>query len=521
MLIRRDENSIDKLFRQKLHDAEEEVPLHLWEGIRSQTQKKNRRFFWFGILAALLAGITLTILWSDHSGVSNTAYTETAITGENQNNSATKNNNENTAHKQQSNPSEITAPVTSAGTIADDEATTGNQRTRSNLTVDSQSVPTDNVSKQKNSLNAVDSEKSRQKKKQRSGIISGFGAESKDKDQDNRSEVLSVSPVVGKNLQEIEQTHAGNSQPVVPSNADEPIAVPPFSQGTIAVIEEEVLKDETTPLALTAPLFQTATQNSGQWSVGFYGLLTAPFHDASAGHDPQQVDALLSRTTTHAGYGVGAMLNYRLMPQFSIGLGVEATSFRETHHWQDTTGYAGNFQTVNYEVTYPDPEGLPVVVMSYDTVYREEIVHSEHHMTNEYISVNIPLLLNWHKPLGKFWLGAEVGPVFRIHTRYNGAFVFARSGVSSWDETSFLPPLTNQFNISENSGENTYVQLDQYYTRWKTDLHIGLHFGYQFHANWSTALSAFYRQSAVIDKGNPLAHRMVQPGLKLGLNYHF
>jgi hypothetical protein len=52
--IRRDENSIDKLFRQKLQDAEEPTPLYLWEGVRQRSAPK-RRFLWWWFAGAVVA----------------------------------------------------------------------------------------------------------------------------------------------------------------------------------------------------------------------------------------------------------------------------------------------------------------------------------------------------------------------------------------------------------------------------------------------------------------------------------
>jgi hypothetical protein len=123
-------------------------------------------------------------------------------------------------------------------------------------------------------------------------------------------------------------------------------------------------------------------------------------------------------------------------------------------------------------------------------------------MTNKYISVNMPLLFGWQKQYKKFMFGLEAGPVFRVHRLYKGAFVFAVSDVNSIDELAFLPPLTSNNAINENTGQNTNVGLGDYYTRWKSDLHIGLNLGYQMNRNWSAAMTIFYRQSAIIDKGN-------------------
>ncbi len=56
MLIRRDEHDIDKAFRQKLHDAQEAPPAHLWEGIRKQSGGR-RRFaaIWFWLVLAVVS----------------------------------------------------------------------------------------------------------------------------------------------------------------------------------------------------------------------------------------------------------------------------------------------------------------------------------------------------------------------------------------------------------------------------------------------------------------------------------
>jgi hypothetical protein len=522
MLIRRDENNIDKLFRQKLHDAEEETPLHLWEGIRSRTQRKKRRFIWLGLVAALLTGIAVWVI--NHNGENQEVIAEIAGATHNEKNTGNAesktNNNDNTG----------TAPV-KADISADSSAFKDYNTPVSSVESENDAVPSAAKTDAKN--RAVLSQKpiTPPPGAQTTPVISdtrttnnSIGQKknsAKDSTSDKSGSPLLTGPLSRQSIFGPEPKLADGANPARPNHTEEHAEAPALSPGSFAAIEDAVLKDDLAPISLPHTLSNNPKQDPSNWSFGVYGLMTTPYHGASKGHNAEQINALLSRTETHTGFGIGATLNYRIQPNIYIGAGIEAHSFSETHHWQDTSGFSGYFQEISYDIVYPEPGGPPVTITTIDTVFREDIQYSDHHMTNKYISVNMPLLFGWQKQYKKFMFGLEAGPVFRVHRLYKGAFVFAVSDVNSIDELAFLPPLTSNNAINENTGQNTNVGLGDYYTRWKSDLHIGLNLGYQMNRNWSAAMTIFYRQSAIIDKGNPLAHRMVQPGMRVGVLYHF
>jgi len=69
MLIRHNEDDLDRMFRQKLYNVEEETPLHLWEGIRQQNTRKRKTFVWWWVLptAILTMSAVVYLLHGDHS----------------------------------------------------------------------------------------------------------------------------------------------------------------------------------------------------------------------------------------------------------------------------------------------------------------------------------------------------------------------------------------------------------------------------------------------------------------------
>lgn len=518
MLIRRDEHNIDKLFRQKLHDVEEETPLHLWEGIRARSQRRRSRFLGFAFFAALVAGIIFLI----SSGSDERAQP----IAENGNISATE--------KSAGNSEE-------AITVLDSEK--NNSENRSSA----EAVSPPGGSQESNKKSAIDAEQtsadkavSKPKKEvarktktsntpENSGKYSGnSGIPLPDYSANKASSVINGSSVrtttvFGQPIPEpVQQISVVAPPSQIISYEDDPSTLP-MSNGTYTQVEEEILDDAMSPISLAPPVFNLQQSKLSKWRVGVYAMATDPYHGASRGHNPQQIDALLSRTTTHTGTGLGAAVHYALQPQIYLSAGIETSSFKETHNWQDTTGYSGYFEQISYEETYPDPEGPPVIVMNVDTVFNEDIVYSNHKATNEYISVNVPLMLGWQKQFGKLTLGLEAGPVLRVQNSYRGFFMFARSDVNSNANITTTPPITDTSGTEiGQSMDNTEVRLDEYYTRWRTDLHIGINLNYEFAPRISVSAGLFYRQSAVIiDRGNPLAHRMVQPGARLAVFYNF
>jgi hypothetical protein len=111
--IRHDENSIDKLFRQKLQDAEEPTPLYLWEGVRQRSAPK-RRFLWWWFAGAIVALGLITWAVSGQSGKSTNAI---ATTQETKKSGFVDPNNYAANTQQQTNSTESIASVETQQTI--------------------------------------------------------------------------------------------------------------------------------------------------------------------------------------------------------------------------------------------------------------------------------------------------------------------------------------------------------------------------------------------------------------------
>lgn len=507
MLIRRDENELDKLFRQKLYDTEEATPLHLWEGIRQKTQRKKRGFYWFSIAAAAIivsGGIwffmrnnTTPLVSREFDALQQTSP-ENGTDAEHKQQPSQTNSAQNTVKEETNsarksettadvNTDQRVAPPTNASVLAGQQ--TNKDHSRERLVASKNNINTPGITKRRSSKKTpAESHKANVHLPEGQALPKLF---------------ISESPIFA--VEEIPQYHT------------------PASAVPLAKLEDQLLNDEPAPMAVSEAILQQQLSKNKRWQIGLYGLLTTPYHFASEGHNAEQFDALISRTITKAGTGIGVGVSYSVLPGLSIGAGIEAYSFLEEHSWQDTSGYAGYFQEVTFDIYYPYPDSIPIVSMAVDTVYQEALSISTRHLTNKYSGINVPLILGVHRQHNKLTYGLEIGPVLRLYRGYRGSFVFPGTDLRPYSEGASNQDFLENFNQNQiPSRPDVSVSLQDYYTRWKTDIHVGLQMGYQLKPNLSAGLSIFYRQSIhVIDKGSPLAHRMVQPGLRLGLNYHF
>jgi hypothetical protein len=522
MLIRRDENNLDKLFRQKLYDAEEATPLHLWEGIRQKSSRKKRGFYWF---SAIAAGLLLSIGVWYFSKQETTTLANQEISVPQNDSSTTKESASNNVQREsettdkttQQELSETKKPISNAasGLVEHDGSASTNHGAKSKTETKLDKIKNSEApnAADKQNIHAATNTKNESSKKSITDL--------------NKSDVKSIAsakPIIGSQLIE-NQVQPSIFKPGSNANLEEekPESQTPSSTIPLAKLEDELLNDEPAPMSITDAVLQNNSLNTLPWQIGLYGLLTTPYHSESKGHNPEQIEALLSRTKTHPGAGVGLGISYRILPTISIGAGLELYSFKEDHSWHDTTGYAGYFEEVSYETYYPNPDSSPVLIMVVDTIYNEEVSTVSKRTTNVYSSINVPILIGIHRQHRKLTYGLEFGPVIRLQRGYQGSFVFPGADLVPFNQNTSSPDLLENYSqLQVLSRPDVSVSLQDYYTRWRTDIHVGLQLGYQLKPNLSLGLGLFYRQSVrVIDKGSALAHRMVQPGLRFGVNYHF
>lgn len=521
MFIRRDEHQMDKHFRKHLYDASEDVPMHLWEGIRRKNNKRRRFIFWMSLAASLLIGSLITYQLLEQPGETASAPT----TDVNPKNSIEQTNTssdkgESSGLNTTDNSSIIAAPK------------------ESNQTAEKEKQPLNNAANKPEKKEKTDRPVNRNDKSpaknlipkepriQNSGVSQLPDKSSREKERVKSSDTATMPFVTSPGSNSVADDHSKtpdhftdkdyqNSAEHIDQNEGQS---PMLSSGSsVAAIEEEIMRDDQLPLVTKNTPSPTPLQKN-IFSIGVYGLLTTPHHTTVQGTDMTTFKSLIGRTDTRYGKGVGLSVNYSPIPHLNIGLGIESYSFDEVHSWEDTTGTYGYYQNATTYVVVTDTSSAPIQVTVIDTVYEENLIIRRREQRNVYSSINVPLLFGYQNTKNKFSYGIEIGPVFRIDRGYRGGFVFpAASLIEDANADATITP-----NEPLSFGSDAQVNLASYYSDWKIDVHVGLNAGYLLSKNLQVSLGLFYRQSTVIiDKNNPLAHRMIQPGARLGLVYNF
>jgi hypothetical protein len=521
MFIRRDEHQMDKHFRKHLYDASEDVPMHLWEGIRRKNNKRRRFIFWLSLAASLLIGSFITYQLLEQPG--ETASVPT--TDVNPKNSIEQTNTSSDKGE-------------SSGLNPTDNSSVSTAPKESNQTAEQKTQPLNNTNNKTEKKEITDRPIDRNDKSspknfipkepsiKNSGVSQAPDKSSREKERVKSSDTVTMPFVTSSGTNSVADDRSKTPDHITDNvyhNSAEHIdqsegQSPMLSSGSsLTAIEEEIMRDDQLPLVTKNSSSPTPIQKN-IFSIGVYGLLTTPHHTTVKGTDMTTFKSLIGRTDTRYGKGVGLSANYSPIPHLNIGLGIESYSFDEVHSWDDTTGTYGYYQNATTYVVVTDTSSAPVEVTVIDTVYEENLIIRRREQRNVYSSINVPLLFGYQNTKNKFSYGIEIGPVFRIDRGYRGGFVFPAA--------SLTEDANADANISTNEplsfGSDAQVNLASYYSDWKIDVHVGLNAGYFLSKNLQASLGLFYRQSTVIiDKNNPLAHRMIQPGARLGLVYSF
>lgn len=495
MLIRRDEHNIDKAFRKKLYDAQEAVPLHLWEGVRKKSSRRRFVYVWWMAAAILIAGIfylgresaqpadrMIARTWEplQKTGVERNG----PIKGyESRNSSASlkaeKDHMNDSASLAQNN--ETKSPV---------NAFMDSDRSHSNALETSESANRSRAAEKRNGF--------AREPRHAADTPNVYAARPPEKFDLNKSESSTTV------------TDAVSSP--IPSNPEDEAEMLPVIDVTnsFLVLQDEILRDESLTFGIDSKL--TLTTPMPRFQIGVYYALSQPARKPSGTESKAALNSFSQRTDIGICSNLGVALSFFPVKNISLTAGVEQSSFDEDHNWLDSSLVSVPSYTMHYDTTFSadtmevlDIAAIPDTSAVEGWSTKEKVTH------NRYTSVNIPVLLGYSHTWKRYSLGIEAGPIFRVVRKYTGSFV---ESSHQYSVSGFVPiaPQTTQ----------TSETTKSIYSNWKTDIHIGLVSRYAFTEQFGISLGLQYRwMSAPAQLPKGITHRIVQPGISLSLNYRF
>ncbi len=490
MLIRRDEQNIDKAFRQNLHDAEEKAPLHLWDGIRVKTSRQRRPIFWWIVSAAavFVAGFCTILLFESNQPNQQKGNTAAAYSNESTLQSLAELEREkpplpNDGNQISAQNEKINGELTSDETTDHFHHRISNTKYRNFDTgKDSRRRPTDKAD---------------------------FNPEELEAKLPNAESTEQIQSVQQKSIDELSEA----SFAILPPNIDDSNDDIKSMSNSETLIESEILDDASLPIYFDPE--HKPLNLVGRLNVGAYYSISNPMRVACSGGDAAELKRLTDRTEIGRGSGYGIAAGYSVYKGLYLSLGIETSSFKENHTWYDTTRVQNVSMIQNQVATYPDGDSTPVYVSIVDTVQHLDILVSKTSHVNTYSSVNVPLMIGFHLPVyHRISLYAETGPVFRFERKQIGSFVFTNG---------FHPPSEASLAVADIMQSNVeYVYLNNYYSNWKTDWHVGASASIALVKGWSINAGAQCRwMMNRADEIKSLSHRIVQPGVRLGVSCRF
>lgn len=485
MLIRRDEHHIDKTFRKKLHGAAEETPLHLWEGVRSNIQRRKRLpvFWWWLTGAAVLTGIALFTF--NFTGERSASLTQTSSASE----------------------TPVAESKSTDDPLQSDLTFRAQQESRQSSTVEktNEEIHSSNPNssrKQEGTLTQTKPLTEREDEVALTHLEHPFN---------NRVKSSTVTSTVM--FDEILRNYSNNvPEPIEGQHVDE-VDVAPVTPASEAMIREEILGGSSLAGMSTVQMVTKPHWTSNRLMLSAWYAQANPVRRPASSESSNLID-INHRTRPHTEQTVGFGAGVRIWKGLSAWTGLEKAQFDETHQWRDSTDVNYYSTTVDYEISYPIDGSTPVITAFFDTTItqrREEVSKTE---INRYTSWNVPVCLGWQQPVYKgFFVAAETGPVFRLDSQYSGKFVF--SGISS--------PLHNNLAADDNGGSSTeYLYLNEYYRDWKMDWHAGVSIGWLSESGFGWSVGMRHRRMiGHTGSDNMVSHRIQSTGFNIGIQYRF
>jgi hypothetical protein len=463
--IRRDENSIDRLFRQKLHDAEEPTPLYLWEGVRQRSAPK-RRFLWWWFAGAIVALGLVT--W--------------AVSGQFENNNtvaATANEVISPIVPEK----KATEPIESTQTNSADANASG----ESNLTIstsdnkaiastsNSAGIKSSQIKKQSVSVPKKEAQKlpdtslfSKYKKETKTEPL----AESIQLDNtSNQSEILTENPGETSNTNTNTGTN-GESPDLVPDVAEA------FQPNPTVEDEQNIKAQEPSEESDSMP---NDNASPFAFSIGVYGLAGKP--QGVKDNDPNY-----NVVTTYES-------SYNNDPKnYSLGFGLFGKG-ETKKHFTLQLGFDAQKVTSKVELTKVEVGEVIITSITPDSSIVEDLVPTYTFRTtvfpSNYILYNTYLLVGKDFHWRKIYFGIQTGPVLRFNT-------VSKALPETYNDSTYViyPPgrrldlqASAQFGVLLNDHLNLFVHFQERWMlpAWKTTdarmVHpaVGLGVTYKFH----------------------------------------
>jgi hypothetical protein len=510
MLIRHNEDDLDKVFRQKLYGAEEETPLHLWEGIRQRVPQR-KRILWRWLLPVLLLGLG-TSLWASYTYI-------------------------------QSLPS--TTQVVATASIASPERVLVQHSTVPLYMEQMSDIASDGEDSFIASMSATHDVGGKIENRQRNDIVANPSSNTRGAEVPRHRKPAQA--FAGKNTISVQEVAANNQIGTwekdgrLPAVAITPIDTPKtvtmgrymISEYVMDSIEwtaytmpvQEVVdiqKDTLTKtlerevFAPSLPYIDAPAVRPSRFSLGAYYSLAQPMRVKRSGADDANFRDLTNRTDLSLAHGLGVQASYRVFGNWEVSAGLEYQRFNERHRWFDTTIVYGKIYSLVLDSVYDGAE-LTVTPVVHDSTVSKSIHIRDNAVVNRYTRFQMPLIVRWNYVKGKYSLGLEGGVVLHLQSTYKG-------GLTHMDWIPLPPfPVNSSAEVAVTAYQyqsRSTVPLQKVYKDWNTDLHFGIHQSYRLAHQWSASLVL---QTRIMindaDAERYTNHRMIQPGLRVGINY--
>jgi hypothetical protein len=506
MLIRRDEHNIDRVFRQKLHDAQETPPAHLWEGIRANTKSRKRFFgYWF----ALCAAVMLTIGFGSYALIStNQVLANKELPGQ-------------TARAAQQQPN---APEQAAHTAIKKEKVLATENNTASNNAIAEKKETIRLKNEPAVLN-----KKATNKKIKSTSPAAINTKQTKTPTENNSTAQSTSDNAIPHA-EIHTEVKGFSQdfsitenqtmstPTTISDAELSV-----SNSNATSPSDSIATNTTAPDSANIPALYTSPviNKPNHFSIGLYGTYFQPQRHFTQQPSTSQSYGYVqpSQIKMHTGYATGIALTYQIQKHiYGVGA-IEYMSFKEDMKYSQAQEHANySYYNLTDSVQVIENGDTTTVAVTIPVVYDTTYTYQGHNtkQINTYSTFQIPLLLGANQTINKWTFGVEAGPVVHITKWYNGDLRSNDIIVASADTSAQSMGATSQ-RIA-----GSQISTSNYYKNWNLDLHTGVRIGYNLSSNWQVALGGQYRfmmrrtQDQVLSR-----HRMALPGVSFGLYYQF
>lgn len=531
MFIRRDEDDIERIFRQRLKHAEEPFPGQLWEGVRQRSSRKRRiPPFWFVAAIVVSGALGFGLYYSDLNPSESAQSSEVKIELPSPASTAEEPPvTDHTSKEQQ----EVAENLTSASTspqihsspkndgalISAPKAASAPKIHSTNAGKELPNNTSDTVSEIRSSESDVISEAGTEAIVQLTLESPEPQASLQDETTREQIETPEQTPL-NISIPSTEQptdAHGLEQKTTEPNYTDNELAIEntlalPDSQN---IVQGEAIKLPKAPVSLTA---------ASPLSIGIYTSFfraqrrMSANSENSGGNLISQENGQINMPVDDAeGMAIGLGVQYSLSKWMYLSTGIEYSRMKEHSHFHDiylvgTPTYINQIDTSWFFTDSDTSVMIGVATVPSDSIWTTN--EKTALIFNSYQSFTIPLTagLSWnHKHL---FIGLEAGPVFRFGKSYSGKYRYDDKLIAN--EASLSPNPYEVPHIEE--GKSIFTQ--EVYSKWNMDWHAALRLGYSITPHFSAQGAMQYRVMKKTTQHDDIGdHRIVMPGISLGLYY--